>query len=485
MESQPALSRQALFIPLAKVWFIICSFAMQVLLPNLLEADQYGDFGVVNRGISVINMIMVTGSIQAVSKFVSEDGHSARAIRSTALRIQLFFGGGLALAYFLAAPAIANGFRDPSLTGFIRISAAIPACYAFYAVYIGTLNGLRRFRAQGLFDMAYATMRCGGILGAAWLGFGVGGVFVAFASAAAIILVLAFLHGRTVDGSDSATFPASRLIGFATPVVAFVLVNQLLLSADLFLAKRMLDPEVSAELAGAYVGMLNLAMLPYMLVVSVNFIVFPLISRSTFIEDAESTKSYITQSLRITLLLTLLAESVPFGSPEQSLGFLYWTKPEFGDYPGAMMLLAVAYTAFTLFSVTTTIINGSGKPKISLIAGACVLTGQVAIAWFLIPSMGLGGAALATAIAFTIGTAGLGIFLVRKHGAFLAPLTVVRGLIAAGASYGVGQVLNIGGFAFLGEAIVCAIVFIAALILTGELGKADLDRVLQIVRRRG
>jgi stage V sporulation protein B len=485
MSAEPVLSRQALFIPLAKVWFILCSFAMQVLLPNLLEADQYGDFGVVNRGISVINMIMVTGSIQAVSKFVSEDGNSARAIRRAALRIQVFFGGGLALAYFLLAPVIANGFRDPSLTGFIRISAAIPACYAFYAVYIGTLNGLRRFRAQGLFDMAYATIRCGGILGAAWLGFGVGGVFAAFASAAAIILVLAFLHGRTVDGSDTETFPAKRLILFAAPVVVFVGVNQLLLSADLFLAKRMLDPAVSAELSGAYVGMLNLAMLPYMLVVSVNFIVFPLISRSTFVDDAESTRAYITQSLRITLLLTLLAESVPFGSPEQALGFLYWTKPEFGAYPSAMMLLAVGYTAFTLFSVTTTIINGSGKPSVSLVAGAAVLIGQVAMAAALIPSMGLEGAAMATAIAFTIGITGLGLFLFRRHGAFLAPLTVVRGLTAAAASYGVGQVMSLDGFMFLAEAIVCAIAFIAVLIVTGELGKADIVRALKIVRRRG
>ena len=485
MAGDPGLSRQALFIPLAKVWFIICSFAMQVLLPNLLEADEYGDFGVVNRGISVINMIMVTGSIQAVSKFVSEDTSSARAVRRAALRVQVLFGGGLALAYFLMAPVIAAGFRDPSLTGFIRISAAVPACYAFYAVFIGTLNGLRRFRAQGLFDMAYATMRCGGILGAAYLGFGVGGVFVAFASAAAVILVIAAIHGRTVDGVVDEPFQARRLIAFATPVVAFVGVNQLLLSADLFIAKRLLPVEVSAELAGAYVGMLNLAMLPYMLVVSVNFIVFPLISRSTFIEDAEATRTYIRQSLRITLLLTLLAESVPFGSPQQALGFLYWTKPEFGAYPGAMMLLAVGYTAFTLFSVTTTMINGSGRPSVSLIGGACVLAGQVALALFLIPKMGLDGAALATAISFTLGVVAFGFYLFRSHGTFLPAATVVRGVVAACASYGVGQALNMGGFAFLGEAIVCAVAFVAALIATGELGRADLDRVLGIIKRRG
>ncbi|MFT6400314.1 MAG: O-antigen/teichoic acid export membrane protein, partial [Bradymonadia bacterium] len=251
---EQGLSRQALFIPLAKVWFILCSFALQVLLPNLLEADQYGDYGIVNRGISVINMIMVTGSIQSVSKFVSEDPSAARSIRRAALRVQVFFGGGLALAYFLAAPMIANGFNDPSLTGFIRISALIPACYAFYAVYIGTLNGLRRFKPQGLFDMAYATMKSGGILAAAALGYGVNGVFTAFAGAAGVILLLAVIHGRTVTGKSDTPFPAKRLMFFAAPVVAFVGVNQFLLSADLFVAKSLMDPEISAQLSGAYFG---------------------------------------------------------------------------------------------------------------------------------------------------------------------------------------------------------------------------------------
>lgn len=485
MSEGQGLSRQALFIPLAKVWFIVCSFALQVLLPNLLEADQYGDFGIVNRVISIINMIMVTGSIQSVSKFVSEDPSSARSIRRAALRLQVVFGGGLALAYFLAAPLIADWFKDPGLTGFIRISALIPACYAFYAVYIGTLNGLRRFRPQGLFDMGYATMKSGGILAGAALGYGVNGVFTAFAGAAGIILLLAVIHGRTVTGKSNIPFPTKRLMVFAAPVVAFVGVNQFLLSADFFVAKRLMDPEVSAALSGAYFGMLNLAMLPYMLVVSVNFIVFPLISRSTFLNDKEATQTYISQSMRITLLLTLLAESVPFSSPEQSLAFLYWTKPEFGEFPFAMMMLAVGYTAFTVFSVATTVINSSGRPGISLANGALVLGAQVMLAYVLIPKMGLEGAATATAISFTLGTTALGFYLYLTHGAFIPKLTVIRGLVAATASYGVGQVLNIGGFMFLAEAILCAIAFILALIVTGEISKTDLARVMKIVRRRG
>jgi hypothetical protein len=49
----------------------------------------------------------------------------------------------------------------------------------------------------------------------------------------------------------------------------------------------------------------------------------------------------------------------------------------------------------------------------------------------------------------------------------------------------VGQVLNIGGFMFLAEAILSAIAFIIALIVTGEISKADLAKVMKIVRRRG
>ncbi len=64
--------RGALFIPLAKLWFIAVSFALNFGLPNLLRSEEVGDYGIVNRLISLINMVFITGTIQTVAKFVSE-----------------------------------------------------------------------------------------------------------------------------------------------------------------------------------------------------------------------------------------------------------------------------------------------------------------------------------------------------------------------------------------------------------------------------
>ena len=53
-----------------------------------------------------------------------------------------------ALALLLGAPLIATFMKAPQYVGYFRVAAVIPFLYAFYAVFVGTANGLRRFRAQ-------------------------------------------------------------------------------------------------------------------------------------------------------------------------------------------------------------------------------------------------------------------------------------------------------------------------------------------------
>ena len=66
----------------------------------------------------------------------------------------------------VAAPIVAAWYQTPRLTTFVRIAALIPLLYSIYAVFIGSANGLRRFRTQASFDVGFSTMKTILLLGA-------------------------------------------------------------------------------------------------------------------------------------------------------------------------------------------------------------------------------------------------------------------------------------------------------------------------------
>ena len=486
-QERPDLGRGVVLIPIAKIWFVFVSFLINFGLPNLLQPDEVGDYGVVNRLVSLINMVMISGTIQAVSKFVSEDPTRTTAMRRWALRAQALFALTVSALYFALAAPIANLLNDPSLILYIRISSAIPVLYAFYAVHVGVFNGTKDFLKQASFDMGYAALRATGILGAAALGFGVGGIFVAFASAAAVILVIATFADRGAPRGiarqqTELDVTTKQVVTFALPVMVLVLVQQWMLSFDLFWVKALVPADQSSLLAGAYFSMLNLALVPYMLVLSINFIVFPLISKATFDADAETTRVYLRQSLRIALLTALAMEIVVFGSPEAALGMGYPTKPEYLAYADALQVLALAYVCLCVFAVMIALLNGAGRPLVSLAGGTATLVLQGILCSVLVRSHGLVGAALATAIAFALGTAILAIYLLRRYGAWIEPATLVRSGIAAAIGVVVSRTLEWTGVMFLAEAIVTALAFVVVLVVLREIDRKDVDRLMSLVR---
>ncbi|MCD4652316.1 oligosaccharide flippase family protein, partial [bacterium] len=133
MERQASQHRKIaegyLSLSIAKAVFMMSGFAIYFTLPRILSAAEFGNYGVIIGFLSVFNMMLVVGNIQAVSKFVSEKPFLEPVIRSAAFRAQGFIGGGISLLLFIGADIFADLFKDPSLAPFIRMGAPIPCLY--------------------------------------------------------------------------------------------------------------------------------------------------------------------------------------------------------------------------------------------------------------------------------------------------------------------------------------------------------------------
>jgi O-antigen/teichoic acid export membrane protein len=166
-------------------------------------------------------------------------------------------------------------------------------------------------------------------------------------------------------------------------------------------------------------------------------------------------------------------------------------KPHFALAGGpALAPLALGHVAFAMFTIACTILNGAGKTRDAIVVCAVTLALLGVGLWLAIPRFEPGPDMLlacgtATASAMLLGALASGWLVLRRFGAVIPPATVVRVLIALGACLGVGRAVPARSpLMTLAMAAGTAVLFFLILALTRELGRADLDALKTIVRRR-
>jgi stage V sporulation protein B len=483
---------------------MIAGYAIYFTLPRLFGSEvMWGNYLLVVGLVSVIDNVIVTGTIQGVSKFTAQGDISADAVKRAALKVQLVLGGGMTLAYVLLAPVIADLERDASLTDYYRLSAGIMLCYAFYAVFVGSLNGTKQFGRQASLDVGFATMRAALILGFAAAGWGVFGAIGGFVSAAALILALSMIWVGLPRGSKR--FDAMQVWRFMVRLFAYTLSLNLIMRVDLFLLKRLVvdivlaaqtkipgSAEQAADIASGYAGYYgtaqSLAFIPYQAILAVAFVIFPLISRSTFDNDLEVTRAYIRQTLRLSLVFAAGVAVVFMANPSAVIAVPYPEKYRVGSQ--ALQVLAGGMICFSMFTIINTILNSAGRTRLTIISGVVTLAAAALSNWFLIPRAPNELTALEVAAWATSGSMALGLLLsttlvYRAFRAAFPPMSVVRVLLAMGVAVAAGRFIpEVSKLVTLLECIAVFAIYLAVLAVLREFRAKDMAKVRRILGRR-
>ena len=240
---------------------------------------------------------------------------------------------------------------------------------------------------------------------------------------------------------------------------------------------------------GYYAAVQNLARLPYQAIIAATFVVFPLVSRSTFTDDQETTKRYIAVTMRYSLMFAMAIAVVMAANPHEVLGLIY--APHFAERGGpALPMLAIGNVAFSLFAIAGTILNGAGMSRTAIWVSAATLVlaavgNAIAIPMFVDTGHVLEAAATVTGSAMLVGAVIGGLALRNKLGAFVPIASVVRVAIATAAAIVVGRFLPLHGkLMSLVEAVVVGATFLVVLVVTRELGKRDLEAIKAVRSKR-
>jgi len=330
-------------------------------------------------------------------------------------------------------------------------------------------------------------------------GSGVLGAIAGFIAAATLIVPIALT--RTGLGKAGGSTPVmGEYLGFLLPLLLGQSCLNLLMQTDSWLLSRFVGQAAGASeggikaadsLRGVYRGAQLFAFLPYQLLMSISFILFPMLARASALGDREAVRSYTRMGVRLALILTGLFCGAISGVAPHVLRLVFpeemWTKG--GE---TLRILSLGMGAFSVLGFTSTALTSLGRAVASwlLTAGGVVLV--AAGCSVLIPRAELGPAMLeqaatAVTVALTMTSIAASVVLARVAGGFVAPATLLRVLAALGATVLVGSRMPwLGKPAVILEVGLLAGLYLAVLLFLRELGPSDLGRLKQVLgRRRG
>ena len=501
-----AAGRGGLAVAGAKVYFILIGFVQQTLLNRLLGTDGYGTFSRAQAYFNIADNVVITSSIQGASRTVAEaPPEQQAAAQRTTLAIHAALALPIAGLFFLIAPTVAAALGAPHIATHLRIASLIVLGYALYTPFVGTLNGRRRFGSQAALDVTYATVRTAAMLGGAYFlrssAQGPLGTVSGFAMAALVIVPIAAVVagvGRPGPGGPK----LGPYLSLLAPLALGQLFFNLLLQSDITLLgyfaagaadRAGLAGDAALAVADRSVGIYKacqlFAFLPYQLLVSVTFILFPMLAKAHAEGDAEAVKSYVRTGMRLAMVMTGAMVAVVVGLAPGMLGLVF--PRELADAGGPVLrVLALGQGAFALFAIATTVLSSLHRERWTMALNAVATIIVVGAAFALVPGAAPGApiaarAALATSVGLLASLALAGFLVARVAGALVSPLTVVRVAVALVVAGGAPTLLgHTGKLATLGLAAIIGLVYLIVLIVTGELGKADLGLVKRVLGKR-
>lgn len=493
--------RGGLAIATAKVAFILFGFGQQALLPAILGKDGYGAISVPFAIAGIVNNVIVALSIQGVSRTVSgaPEAEADTSFRRT-LVYHAIVAAAVALVFGASAGLIARLESAPHVAPALRVMAGVVFLYGIYAPLVGALNGKRKFGAQAGLDILYGGIRFAAVVGGAFVATrvlhasGVMGGVVGFVLAAALIVPVAITRSG-VGRAGGSTPTARSYFGFLAPL-AFGLVSlNLLLQTDFlffshFAGEKAATAEAADGIRGVYRAFQLFSFLPYQLLMSVTFVLFPLLAKAHAERDREAVKRYTETGMRLALVLVGLFVGIVAAIPYPLLRFAF-KDPSIAELgASAQPIHALGMGAFALLGVATTALTSLGRERVAALlttAGVVFVASACAI---LIPRAELGAPMLVASSTATLAALAVmacigGAILHRTAGGLVSPKTITRVALATGGAILLGSRLPYAGrLCALPWAAVVATAYVLLLALLGEIGKRDLEVVRSITQRK-
>lgn len=392
-------SRALIWLTISETIFNASGYVIHAALGRILGPEAYGRYGIIVTLTTMIIVLVGNGVPTAMSKYLSEvfESHPERiaAIKWTAVKLQFVIILILTAIFYLLSPLLATLLRDATLTPLFQLSAFIIPSFALASFYFYYYTGLHYFRLQAVLKTVRSLARVLLIVGLAYL-YNINGALSGYIVSPLVVFLLAALYDLFFVAPNlprreaGYAFSSATLFQYAWPFTLFLIFYELLLTADLYFVKALLQNDY---LTGLYNATITAGRIPYYLFYALTIILLPAIAKSRSTESHAEIKNLVERTLHLMyiVLLPMVALMAVYGSA--LIRFFYGSQ-----YDGAVPSFTVFVFGagmLTVFYVLSFALHGASKVFIPMWASllGVLLLSAFNLLW--IPHFGILGAALA------------------------------------------------------------------------------------------
>jgi len=408
------LARGSFLILIGNIIFRVGGSIYRILMALLLGSAAYGVLTATLPFQGVFQILAAGGLPPAIAKYISqytalEEEDLVRQTVYTSLKIMIFLGlfFGLIMVFFVA-PSYAFWAGKPEILLPLQAVGLITPFSVIVGAFRGTFQGVYKMEyilytraVEQIFMILFATALV--IIGLSVFGAVLGSV-IGFAASAVVSIIIfkKYMWKYIPQPSKDFIFPlkkelalAKQLVTFSIPVTITALAEMAIYSVCTIIMYKFL-----ASTAVGYFGAADpIARLPLMISTSIATTILPASAAAFSTKNKGLLSHYVSQAYKygMILVIPMCIGIAMFAKPIMSV--IYFAKLDFTLGSTALIILVIGMTFYSLFVISSSIIQGIGNPRIPMY----VLIGGTIIAailgWFMIPIYGIEGGALATTIA--------------------------------------------------------------------------------------
>ncbi len=396
--SRSVYLRDAAIIGLTQVFTALCGFLLLPLVTKALGPYEFGIWSQISTTVSLLTPLAVLGLSMSLVRFLSGEQNPAQ-LRDGFYSILLFVGSTgliLSLAVFLASGFIASVFlQDPSATPFIRAGAFLIACSALDQLPLlyfrivqqtWTFALLTVYRTFGQLLMIVVFLS---------MGFGLCGVIGATLIASCSLFAFALYRVYSQIGFSIPSFSnIGEHVRFGLPLTPNALIRWITDSSDRYVIGFFLGVQAVGIYSAGYV----LGSILYMLVTPIQFILYPTLSRHYNEQNLDEVRKHISYSLKYYLMLAIPAVFGLSLLADPLMRLL--TTAEFVSGSIVVPFIALSSLLAGLFQIIINITHLVKKTQLNLMIHIIAASLNCTLNIFLIPVLGISGAAIATLVSY-------------------------------------------------------------------------------------
>ena len=405
-ESLRKIAKGTTIIFIGTIIGLLLGFVGRVILIRFITQSEYGIYSLAFAILSIFVVISTLGLGEGSTRYIAYfrgkgEEENVRGVVSSSIKIALAASISLATICFFVSDFISvNIFHTLELSLPLRIFSIVIPFSVLLSVFIAIFRGFGRVDEKVyLQDVLRPVLFILFLIVVVLFNLPFIGVFYAYILSIVVTCMVFMIYmvkksTRSI-GKDSVSNPmAKKLLSFSVPLLAVSMLMMVMSWTDTLMLGYFKTPDV----VGLYNAALPLANLLTVVIVSVGFLYIPIISQVYAKNQIEEMKISYAISTKWSFLGTLPIFFILFLFPDVVLNLLFGSR-----YIGAavaLQILALGFIFNSYFGTNYHTLIAMGKSKFIMHCFLASSVTNISLNLLLIPSFGINGAAIASAVSY-------------------------------------------------------------------------------------